>query len=77
MEAHDPRDRAPWWPVLPVLAVGLLVALGPGATAQEGVRNNLPPAGRIFHAQCADCHVVPDTRFATDRAWLEQIKDTA
>lgn len=30
-----------------------------------------------FRNGCVDCHTVPDTKFETDRAWLNRIKDTA
>lgn len=43
--------------------------------AQEREPANHP--GQMFRAQCAVCHTVPDTAFATDRAWLEQVKVTA
>ena len=34
-------------------------------------------AAHLFASRCASCHTVPDARFATDRAWLTQIADTA
>lgn len=31
----------------------------------------------LFLARCLGCHVPPDPRFAVERAWLEQVLDTA
>lgn len=31
----------------------------------------------LFEKSCMSCHQIPDTRFAVDRAWLTQVKDTA
>ncbi len=43
--------------------------------AQEG---KLPEApDELFRSRCVDCHVPPDPRFAVERAWLEQVLDTA
>jgi mono/diheme cytochrome c family protein len=47
--------------------------------AQDGKRDAVTPkeAGELFAARCAACHVAPDVAFATDRAWLDQIEETA
>jgi cytochrome c553 len=34
-------------------------------------------AGRSFANACTRCHLPPDARYATDRAWLNQVRDTA
>jgi hypothetical protein len=34
-------------------------------------------AGEAFANACARCHLPPDARYATDRAWLNQVRDTA
>lgn len=34
-------------------------------------------AGEIFEQRCSTCHVAPDLAYATDRAWVEQIRETA
>ncbi len=34
-------------------------------------------AGEIFAKACVSCHLPPDPERATDRAWLNQVKDTA
>jgi len=32
---------------------------------------------KLFSSSCIACHVPPDPKFATDRAWLNQVTDTA
>lgn len=34
-------------------------------------------AGEIFAARCSTCHVAPDQAYATDRAWTEEVNETA
>ena len=34
-------------------------------------------AGELFKGSCAMCHLPPDPKHPTDRAWLNQVKDTA
>ena len=34
-------------------------------------------AAQLFAERCSNCHTVPDPRYATDRAWITQIQDTA
>ncbi len=34
-------------------------------------------ARSVFEKRCANCHVPPDLRFATDRTWLDQVRRTA
>jgi len=34
-------------------------------------------AGAKYQKNCMSCHQPPDLRFATDRAWLGQIRETA
>lgn len=34
-------------------------------------------AGEMFTSRCVTCHQAPDLTFATDRAWLTQVLDTA
>ena len=50
-------------------------------TAQRGEpQKDVDPvahAGRMYSERCINCHQPPDTRFATDRAWLQQVYDTA
>jgi hypothetical protein len=50
------------------------------AAAQHGAKEHgVTPekAGAMFKDRCANCHVAPDAAFATDRAWLGQVHDTA
>ena len=42
------------------------------ATAKE-----IEKAGALFRSSCASCHLPPDPDHATDRAWLDQVTDTA
>ena len=39
--------------------------------------DKLAQAGNLFEKNCISCHRPPDLAFATDRAWLDQIKRTA
>ncbi|MDE0595312.1 MAG: hypothetical protein OSB65_08700 [Roseibacillus sp.] len=34
-------------------------------------------AGAKYQKNCMGCHQPPDRRFATDRAWIGQIRETA
>ena len=34
-------------------------------------------AGAMFQKNCISCHQPPDLKFATDRAWLDQLNRTA
>lgn len=69
-------------------ACGLVLAVGGIAASQDGNPKSAKPAaksdvdklaeaGAIFQRNCASCHQPPDTQFATDRAWLDQINRTA
>lgn len=63
-----------------LLGVALLAvaAASAGAPAQEKPREmSAAAAARLFREACATCHVVPDPAFATDRAFLGQIRETA
>jgi hypothetical protein len=31
----------------------------------------------LFRSSCLTCHAPPDPRFAVERAWLQQVQDTA
>mgnify|MGYP003658738151 CR=1 FL=1 len=55
------------------------VLLGGGAFLQSGSAQERPAPRpqQIFESRCASCHTVPDPSFATDRAWLKQVSDTA
>lgn len=38
---------------------------------------DIAAAGELFKSSCAMCHLPPDPEHPTDRAWLNQVKDTA
>lgn len=69
------------------LGAGVLLADPPKAarqTEQPQLERSAKPdldklaeAGRLFEKNCISCHRPPDTVFATDRAWLDQINRTA
>lgn len=63
-----------------LVGVALLAVAGTfhDALAQDKPREMSPgEAARLFRERCVTCHVVPDPAFATDRAWLGQIRETA
>lgn len=39
--------------------------------------SDVAAAGKLFKSSCAMCHLPPDPEHPTDRAWLNQVKDTA
>ncbi len=45
--------------------------------AENPDRTAVAEAGTKFRQNCLGCHQPPDLRFATDRAWLGQIRETA
>ena len=52
-----------------------LICLVPFRLVAED-RELIREAGAHFQKSCMTCHVPPDLRFATDRAWLGQIRET-
>ncbi len=46
------------------------------ATPQEAPMTQ-KKAGEIFAERCVTCHVAPDLAYATDRAWIAQVNETA
>jgi hypothetical protein len=56
--------------MLPLLVLG--GALGAARQQQAPL-----DVAQLFQECCFACHVPPDPRFAVDRAWLEQVRDTA
>ncbi len=44
------------------------------AETQEWTRDRV---ATLYNGACEPCHTNPDTRFETDRAWLEQLRQTA
>ena len=63
--------------------LALLLAAGslalPAQALQGSIRNadQAQHASKLFNTSCIACHVPPDPEFATDRAWLNQVTDTA
>lgn len=67
--------------ILGILGAGAIlstvaVPTGTGAR-QDSDSTAMEGAARLFKQRCAGCHVAPDVRFKTDKAWLGQIKQTA
>lgn len=77
------RRSTPWMVFAGGLAaVALLVPAGP--LARVGAQDRQADGGdhasesrALFSAQCASCHVTPDPRVATDRAFIRQLQETA
>jgi len=59
----------------------LLSAVFGAVAAQDpesgGDARAVAAAGAFFVENCVACHVVPDLSYAVDRAWLNQVADTA
>lgn len=62
-------------------ALGVLALLAAsGRVVPVGAQDHAPHGGQVaelFRAACASCHVAPDPAIDTDRAWLQQVEDTA
>jgi mono/diheme cytochrome c family protein len=43
----------------------------------EPTPEEIAEAGALFAASCTQCHLPPDPAHPTDRAWLDQVRDTA
>ena len=48
----------------------------PSTRAQDGGGANSETA-QLFEKRCNSCHIVPDQRFDTDKAWISQILETS
>ncbi len=59
------------------LIAAALVAMTSSALKSEENKSLVREAGAHYQKTCMACHVPPDLRFATDRAWLGQIRETA
>jgi len=51
-------------------------SLGLSCAVQE-TSPTLTQAAELYGTSCVGCHVPPDPRFEVERAWLEQVRDTA
>lgn len=61
-------------------AGALLLACGLGIQSPGKPRERrMTPqrAGELYAEKCASCHVAADPAFATDRAWIAQLRETA
>ncbi|MFP6857180.1 MAG: hypothetical protein VCA73_07910 [Roseibacillus sp.] len=48
-----------------------------GFSTSQVDAQNIKEAGASYQKNCMSCHQPPDLRFATDRAWVGQIRETA
>lgn len=55
----------------------LLLCLPSALCCAQSDSNALAKAGKLFKNACTTCHLPPDPAQALDRAWLNQLKDTA
>lgn len=58
-----------------LFATGLSVL--PASLSAEIDDAAIADAGARYQRNCMGCHQPPDTRFATDLAWIGQIRETA
>jgi mono/diheme cytochrome c family protein len=69
------------WPgvllVAPLVLVGAESLSPTPSRAQDGEPDPARQSARLFAKTCASCHVYPDASYATDRAWLGQVLETA
>ena len=65
------NTTTPFWLVI-AAARSMAIAPNSNAEGEDFVRE----AGAKFQRNCMGCHTPPDLRFATDRAWLGQIRRT-
>ena len=63
--------------VLALLTTAGMAPIVSGGEDEAPTAEEIAAAGAKFRKSCANCHVPPDLAFAVDRAWLEQVKDTA
>ena len=66
-----------WFGCLALVSAGLVLGQPGTALADEPSLSEQAEMGKKFQGSCVHCHQPPDLRFATDRAWLRQVKDTA
>ncbi len=50
---------------------------GPSKAGQPSKERRTEDLGAMFQHHCGHCHVPPDVAFEVDRAWLNQVHDTA
>jgi hypothetical protein len=59
-----------------VSALALTSVAACAGAGHAGAGHADEPAAQLFR-RCTSCHQPPDAEFATDRAWLDQIRRTA
>ena len=57
--------------------IATAVALGGANSATAQSDALVAKVGAKFRRNCTHCHQPPDLRFATDKAWLDQVHRTA
>ena len=67
---------------LPIASISTACLLGASVFALQDAQPSVTKrktesAGALFRKNCTSCHQPPDAAFATDRAWLGQVLDTA
>jgi mono/diheme cytochrome c family protein len=70
---------SPFASKIAVLAVvgGLCASLVQTPAQQHEAQLTAQEASKMFAERCVNCHVAPDIAFATDRAWVAQVSETA
>lgn len=63
--------------ISPLIGLGIVVAaiaVPSGQHAPQQAKSD--DVGAMFDKNCASCHVRPDARFNTDKAWIARIAGT-
>ena len=62
----------------PALLTPLLLSMSSTTNGDEGLSaKEIAAAGELFGSSCSACHLPPDPDHELDRAWLNQVTDTA
>lgn len=78
MNIHKPSLLCSAAAIFGTASLALSVALpSQEPSASDYTPAELVSAGKLFQKSCTFCHVVPDPAHPTDRAWLNQVSDTA
>jgi hypothetical protein len=58
-------------------AIGSAALIGGGMLSSQSQRHQTTDdVLGLFNKNCGSCHVRPDAKFKTDRAWIERISGT-
>lgn len=62
-----------------LLAIALIALASAFQSPDKTREQTMTPerAGLLFATNCASCHVAPDPAYASDRAWIGQLRETA